>query len=267
MDSRSRSGKRMTSARPLTNKVALITGAGSGIGRAMALAFAERGARIVVNDAQETGRQVADELGGTFLKADLSDMDETRELCRRATQLEGGVDILVNNTGFQHIAPVEDFPEEVWSKLIQVLLVAPFQTTKHLLPVMKERGWGRIINISSIHGLVASPYKSAYVAAKHGPIGLTKTVALEAGTYGVTVNAICPGYTRIPLVEVQIGDQARTRGIAEAEVLDKIMLEPAAIKRLIEPEEIAGLAVFLASEDARSITGAAYSVDAGWTAR
>ena len=257
----------MTSDRPFTNKVALITGAGSGIGRAMAVAFAERGARLVVNDVLETGRQVADELGGTFLKADLSDMDETRELCRRATELEGGVDILVNNAGFQHIAPVEEFPEEVWSKLIQVLLVAPFQTTKHLLPVMKERGWGRIINISSIHGLVASPYKSAYVAAKHGLIGLTKTVALEAGTYGVTVNAICPGYTRTPFVEVQIGDQARTRGITEDEVVDEVMLEPAAIKRLIEPEEIAGLAVFLASEDARSITGAAYAVDAGWTVR
>ena len=257
----------MTSARPFTDKVALITGASSGIGRAIALAFAEGGARVVVNDARETGRQVADELGGTFLMADLSDMDETRELCRRVTQLEGGVDILVNNAGFQHIAPVEEFPEEVWSKLIQVLLVAPFQTTKYLLPVMKERGWGRIINISSIHGIVASPYKSAYVAAKHGLIGLTKTVALEAGADGVTVNAICPGYTRTPLVEAQIGDQARTRGIAEEEVVDKIMLEPAAIRRVIEPEEIAGLAVFLASEDARSITGAAYAIDAGWTAR
>ena len=257
----------MTSARPFTDKVALITGAGSGIGKAIAMAFAEGGARVVVNDAQETGRQVADELGGTFLEADLSDMDETRELCRQATELHGVVDILVNNAGFQHIAPVEEFPEEVWSKLIQVSLVAPFQTTKHLLPGMKERGWGRIINISSVQGLVASPYKSAYVAAKHGLIGLTKAVALEAGTHGVTVNAICPGTTRTPLVEDQIGGQSRARGIAEDEVLDKVLLEPMAIRRLIEPQEIAGLAVFLASEDARSITGASYAIDGGWTAQ
>ena len=257
----------MTSAKPFADKVALVTGAAGGIGRVTAGAFAEGGARVIVHDVSETGRDVADELGGTFLRADLSDMDETRELCRAALEAEGRIDILVNNAGLQHIAPVDEFPDEAWSKLIQVMLVAPFQMMKRLVPGMKERGWGRIINISSIHGLVASPYKSAYVSAKHGLIGLTKTVALEVGTFGVTVNAICPGYTRTRLVEVQIGDQARTRGIPEDEVIDKVMLEPAAIKRLIEPEEIARLALFLASDDARSITGAAHAIDAGWTAR
>ena len=257
----------MTSASPFADKVALITGGAGGLGRAMGQAFVEGGARVIIHDVNETGRDVADELRGTFLRADLSDMDQTRELCRTALEVEGRVDILVNNAGFQHIAPVDEFPDEAWSKLIQVMLVAPFQMIKHLVPGMKERGWGRIINVSSIHGLVASPYKSAYVSAKHGLIGLTKTVALEVGTYGVTVNAICPGYARTQLVEVQIGDQARTRGIPEEEVVDKVMLEPAAIKRLIEPEEIARLALFLASDDARSITGASYAIDAGWTAR
>ena len=257
----------MGSSGQLQDRVALITGGGGGIGRAIAQVFAESGARIVVTDARDTGQAVADEVGGRFLLADLSDLDETRELCRRAIELEGRVDILVNNAGLQHISPVEDFPEDEWARLVQIMLIAPFQLTKHVVPGMKERGWGRIINMSSIHGLVASPYKSAYVAAKHGLIGLTKTVALEVGEYGITVNAICPGYSNTALVQSQIGDQARTRGISEDEVLDKVMLEPAAIKRLVEPEEIARLALFLASDDARSITGAAMSIDAGWTAR
>lgn len=221
---------------------------------------------MLVNDVRDTGRQVADEVDGTFIQADLSDLGETKRLGQQATELAGGVDILVNNAGAQHIDPVEDFPEATWGKLVQIMLVAPFVLIKGLVPGMKERGWGRIINISSIHGLVASPYKSAYVSAKHGLIGLTKTVALEVGQHGITVNAICPGYTRTPLVEAQIADQARTRGIGEAEVLDKVMLEPAAIKRLVEPEEVAQLALFLASEAARSITGSAYTIDAGWTA-
>ena len=257
----------MSSPTPLSGKVALVTGAGSGIGRAIARVLAESGAHVLVNDVRDTGQQVADELQGTFLQADLADMEQTRALCRRAVEVEGRVDIVVNNAGLQHVAPVEEFPEDTWAQLVQVMLVAPFQTIKHLLPGMKERGWGRIINISSIHGLVASPYKSAYVSAKHGLIGLTRTVALEAGEHGVTVNAICPGYARTPMVEGQIEEQARSRGISEEDVVDKVMLEPAAIKRLIEPEEVARLALFLASEDARSITGAAFSIDAGWTAR
>ena len=251
----------------LKDKVALVTGAGSGIGRSIARVFAENGARVLVNDVQDSGRIVADELDGVFLQADLSDMEETRDLCRRAIDAAGRVDILVNNAGFQQVFPVDEFPDETWAELVHVMLVAPFQLTKYLLPGMKERRWGRIINMSSIHGLVASPFKSAYVSAKHGLIGLTKTVALEVGSYDVTVNAICPAFVRTPLVEAQIADQARNLGISEDEVIDKVVLGPAAIKRLIEPEEVARLALFLASEDARSITGSAYSIDVGWTAR
>lgn len=251
----------------LKEKVALVTGAASGIGRSIAELFARSGAHVLVNDVQEAGRAVAEELGGAFLQADLSDVEQVRGMATRAVEARGGVDILVNNAGFQHVAPVEEFPEEQWIKLVQVMLIAPFLLTKHLLPGMKGRGWGRIINIASIHGLVASPYKSAYVSAKHGLLGLTKAVALEAGVHGVTVNAICPSYVRTPLVEGQVEDQARALDISEDEVLEKVMLGPAAIKRLVEPEEVAGLALFLALEDARSITGSAYAIDVGWTAR
>ncbi|ETN89155.1 3-hydroxybutyrate dehydrogenase [Thermus sp. NMX2.A1] len=177
------------------------------------------------------------------------------------------MDILVNNAGFQHIDPVEEFPLETWQRMIQVMLTAPFQLIKALLPGMKAKGWGRILNIASIHGLVASPYKSAYISAKHGLLGLTKTVALEAGPYGITVNAIAPAYVRTPLVEKQIADQARTLSIPESEVVEKVFLAQAAIKRLIEPEEVAALALFLASEKASAITGAVFPIDLGWTAR
>ena len=251
----------------LRDKVALVTGAGGGIGHSIARALADAGARVIAADMKETGRDVAEEVGGAFLQADLSSMEETRDLCRRAAEVEGRVDILVNNAGLQIIAPVEEYSDETWAMMVQVMLVAPFQMIKHFIPGMKDRHWGRIINISSIHGLVASPYKSAYISAKHGLIGLTKTVALEAGEYGVTVNAICPGYVRTRLVEEQIAAQARNLNIGESEVVEKVMLGPAAIKRLIEPEEVARLVLFLASEDARSITGAAYTIDLGWTAR
>ena len=252
---------------PLKHKVALVTGGGGGFGSAIAQVFAAAGAWVVVTDMREAAREVADKVGGAFYQADLSSMEETRAVCLKILEQHGPVDILVNNAGTQHVAPVDEFPDEIWARLIQLLLVGPFQLTKYLLPGMKERGWGRIINISSIHGLVASPFKSAYVSAKHGLVGLTKTVALEADAYGVTVNAICPGYSRTPLVEAQIADQASNLGIPKDQVVEKVMLEPAAIKRLIEPDEIARLALFLASDDARSITGAAYAIDAGWTAR
>ena len=257
----------MSSDQPLANKVAFITGAGSGIGKAIALTFASSGAFVIVNDMREDGGRVADEVGGVFVHADISDIDATRRMCRQALKVRGRVDVLVNNAGFQHMSPVVDFPDETWAKMVQVMLIAAFQTTKYLLPGMKERGWGRIINVSSIHGLVASPFKSAYIAAKHGLVGLTRAVALEAGEHGVTVNAICPGFTRTPLVEAQVADQAKLNDLTDDEVVETIMLEPAAIKRLIEPGEIAALARFLASDDARSITGAAYAIDAGWTAR
>ncbi len=251
----------------LGGKVALITGGGGGFGRAIANTYADAGARVVITDARESGREVAEEVGGSFILADLSDMETTRELCREAIESEGGVDILVNNAGLQHIAPVEEFPDDDWARLVQIMLVAPFQLTKYVVPGMKERAWGRIINLSSIHGLVASPFKSAYVSAKHGLVGLTRTAALELGEFGITVNAICPGYSNTPLTRGQVADQARTRGISESDVIEKVMLEPAAIKRLVEPDEIASLALYLASEGARSITGAAISIDAGWTAR
>ena len=193
----------------LQGKVALVTGAGSGIGRAIAETFAHAGAQVIVHDLRDESRAVAEAIGGTFLRADLSDMTAVRELAQAAVAARGRVDILVNNAGYQHIDPIEDFPEDEWQRMIQVMLVAPFQLMKAVIPGMKAAGWGRVINISSVHGLVASPFKSAYISAKHGLIGLTRTAALELGEYGITVNAICPAYVRTPLVEHQVADQAR----------------------------------------------------------
>ena len=251
----------------LDGKIALVTGGGSGIGLAISHRLADAGARVLINDVRPSAADAAREIGAEFLQADLASMEETTALGRRAVEVEDHVDILINNAGLQHIAPVEDFPDDEWARLVQIMLVAPFQLTKAVVPGMKRLGWGRIVNMSSIHGLVASPYKSAYISAKHGLIGLTKTVALEVGGDGITVNAICPSYVRTPLLESQLADQARTRGLSEDEVIEKVMLEPAAVKSLIEPEEVAALAMFLVSDEARSITGAAHSIDAGWTAR
>ncbi len=250
----------------LHGKVALVTGAGSGIGRAIATRFAAEGAQVLIHDITPAAEVVAAETGGTLLLADLSDQAAVRGLAERALAA-GGVDLLVNNAGFQHIDPIEDFPLETWNRMLQVMLTAPFQLIATLLPEMKRRGWGRIINIASLHGLVASPYKAAYISAKHGLLGLTKTAALEAAPFGVTVNAICPAYVRTPIVDRQIADQARTLGIPESEVIEKVMLAPAAIKRLIEPEEVAAFALFLASDQASAFTGAAHTMDLGWTAR
>lgn len=250
----------------LKDKTALITGAGSGIGKAIAEVFAREGARLILNDLAPNAAELAQALGGVFIQADLSDQSSVRALAQRALKL-GPVDILVNNAGLQRINPVDEYPEDTWNMMLQVLLTAPFQLIKYTLPGMKQRRWGRIINVASLHGLVASPYKSAYISAKHGLLGLTKTVALEVGEYGITCNAICPAYVRTPLVESQIADQARTLGIPEAEVIEKVMLAPAAIKRLIEPEEVAEYALFLASERAGAITGSAQVIDLGWTAR
>lgn len=251
----------------LQDKVALVTGAGSGIGKVIATLFAENGARVIVSDQKESCREVAEMIDGVYLQADLSDMEEARDLGRKAVEIEGRVDLLVNNAGLQKVLPIDEYPDELWAQLVQIMLIAPFQLTKQVLPGMKKQKWGRIINISSIHGLVASPFKSAYISAKHGLIGLTKTVALEVGEYSITANAICPGYARTVLTENQIADTAKAREMDIDDVVQNVMLEPAAIKRLIEPEEIARLALFLASEDARSMTGAAYTIDAGWTAR
>ncbi len=252
----------------LEGKVALVTGGGSGIGKAIAERFLKEGATVIVHDLPGPGEAVAKAMGAHhFLSADLSSRDETSALGQAALALHGRVDVLVNNAGFQHVAPVEEFPEETWAAMIQVMLVAPFQLTRSVIPSMKSNMWGRIINISSLHGVVASPFKSAYISAKHGIIGLTRTVALEVGSFNITVNAICPAYVRTPLVEKQIEAQAKTHGIPEEEVVEKVMLEPAAIKRLVEPEEVADFTLYLASERGACMTGAPYLMDLGWTAR
>ena len=251
----------------LQDKVVLITGGGGGYGRALSHAFSRAGATVLVTDISDHGQVVAKEVGGGFYQADISDLKSTRALFKKCVKDVGSIDILVNNAGIQHISPIEDFPEQDWIKLVHVMLIAPFQLTKYVIPAMKNQRWGRIINLSSIHGLVASPFKSAYVSAKHGIVGLTRTAALELGEFGITVNAICPGYSNTSMTRNQIAKQARVRGISENDVIEKILMAPAAIKNLIEPDEIANLALFLASDDARSITGAALSIDSGWTAR
>ncbi|WP_376793302.1 3-hydroxybutyrate dehydrogenase [Thermoflexus sp.] len=249
-------------------RVAVVTGAASGIGRAIAERLAREGDQVVVADVQvEQGHAVAQAIGGTFLYADLRRREDCHRLIAETSKRFGTVHILINNAGFQHIDPIEQFPEDIWEAMLAVMLTAPFLLTKYAWPAMKAQRWGRIVNIASIHGLVASPFKGAYVAAKHGLIGLTRVAALEGGPYGITVNAICPAYVRTPLVENQIQDQARTRGIPPEEVVEKVMLEPAAIRRLIEPEEVAALVAYLCSDEASAVTGAAWTIDLGWTAR
>ena len=245
----------------LSGRSALVTGAASGIGRACAGRLAQAGAAVTVLDLDgDVARRVAGEIGGEALQADLSDYEVLNGL-------EVDVDIVVNNAGLQHVAPIEEFPPEQFSLILRIMLEAPFRIVQKALPGMYEKGWGRIINISSVHGLRASPYKSAYVSAKHGLEGLSKTIALEGGPKGVTSNCINPAYVKTPLVEKQIADQARTHGIPEDEVIEKIMLTEPVIKRLIEPEEVAEMAVFLCSKEASFVNGSSIVMDGGWTAR
>ena len=251
----------------LKDKVAVVTGAASGVGKAIAERLAAEGAKVVVGDMSDAGAGIARGLGGLFFKGDASQRDYCRGLIDAAEMQFGTVHVLVNNAGFQHVAPIEEFPEDMWDRLIAVMLTAPFLLTRYAWPMMRQQKWGRVINISSIHGLVASPHKVGYISAKHGLIGLTRTAALEGGPHGITVNAICPAYVRTPLVDDQVADQARIRGIPEAEVIEKVMLEPAAIKRLIEPSEVADFVAFLCSPAGGTITGAALSMDLGWTAQ
>lgn len=254
--------------KPLQGKVAIVTGGASGIGMAIAERLAADGARVMIGDMQgDGGRAAAQAIGGLFVEGDLSRQADCHALVEQAMEAHGAVDILVNNAGFQSIHALEEFPEEVWSRMMAVMLTAPFLLTKYVWPSMMARRWGRVVNIASIHGLVASPHKSGYVTAKHGLIGLTRTAALEGGPHGITVNAICPAYVRTPLVQSQIAAQARARNMSEDQVIEKVMLEPAAVKRLIEPQEVAGLAAFLCTDDAGAITGATMQIDLGWTAR
>ncbi len=252
----------------LAGKVALVTGAASGIGLAIARDFAGHGVRVTLADIdQERGQAAASELAGArFERADMTSAEDISRLVADTLATEGKIDILVNNAGIQHVAPIHEFPEAKWRLIIDMMLTAPFLLTKAALPNMYERKWGRIINIASIHGLIASPFKSAYVAAKHGLVGLTRTTALEAGAYNVTCNAICPSYVRTPLVEKQIADQARIHNIPEDQVVEKIMVVNGAIHRLLEPREVAQLATYLCSDAAGGITGSAQSIDCGWTA-
>ncbi|GAB2946464.1 3-hydroxybutyrate dehydrogenase [Nonomuraea fastidiosa] len=248
-------------AKELTGRTALVTGAGSGIGAACARRLAEAGADVLVVDVRaEAAEQVAGEVGGTAVVADLADPGFVAALP------DEPVDIVVNNAGFQHVAPIEEFPPEVFTTMLKVMVEAPFLIARKVLPGMYERGWGRFVNISSVHGLRASPFKSAYTTAKHALEGFSKVVALEGAPHGVTSVCVCPAYVRTGLVEAQIADQARVHGIPPEQVVTDIMLEPAAIKRLIEPEEVADLVAYLCGPGGAFITGVSLPVDGGWTA-
>ena len=249
-------------------KCAVVTGAASGIGLAIAKRLSQDNLNIVIADIDKIqGVKVAEELKGLFVQSDLSEATACQALIKETVEHFGGVDILINNAGFQQVSPIEHFPEKKWEQMIALMLSAPFRLTKYAWPHMKEKNWGRVVNIASVHGLVASPYKAAYISAKHGLLGLTKTAALEGGEFGITVNALCPGYVRTPLVENQIADQAKSYGINEDEVVEEIMLKASAIKKMIEPSEIAELVSFLCSDNAKSITGATWTIDGGWTAQ
>ncbi|MFE9578692.1 3-hydroxybutyrate dehydrogenase [Nocardia sp. NPDC006044] len=245
----------------LTGRSALITGGASGIGAACARALAARGAQVTIADIDEVGaKALARELDGKSWAVDLLEADELETL-----ELE--IDILVNNAGVQSISPIEDFAPYQFRTLLTLMVEAPFLLIRAALPHMYRQGFGRIINISSVHGLRASEFKSAYVTAKHGLEGLSKVTALEGGRHGVTSNCVSPGYVRTPLVDKQIADQAKAHNIPEQEVLEKILLTESAIKRLVEPEEVASLVSWLASADAGMVTGASYTMDGGWSAR
>ncbi|WP_310468484.1 3-hydroxybutyrate dehydrogenase [Sphingomonas sp.] len=252
----------------LDGKVALITGSTSGIGLAIARALAAEGAKVMLNGFGDAGEieAVRSELGALHDGADLSDPAAIAAMMARCAAELGGLDILVNNAGIQHVAPVDQFPPEKWDAILAINLSAAFHTIRLALPAMREKGWGRIINTASAHSLVASPNKSAYVAAKHGVAGLTKAVALEAARDGVTVNCISPGYVWTTLVENQIPDTMKARGLTREQVVNDVLLAAQPTKRFVTPEEVAAFAVFLCRDEAGSITGANLSMDGGWTA-
>lgn len=257
------------------SRTVVVTGSTSGIGLGIARAFAAEGCHVVINgfgraDEIEAARREMEVLGGgrvIYHAADMTKPDEIADLIGTAKETFGSVDVLVNNAGIQHVAKIEDFPLEKWDQIIAINLTSSFHTMRAAIPLMKEKGKGRIINVASAHALTASPFKSAYVAAKHGILGLTKTAALELAEFGITVNAICPGYVLTPLVEKQIPDTARERGISEEQVKTDVMLRLQATKEFVSIEEVAATAVFLASDAARQITGTHISIDGGWTAQ
>ncbi|MBZ0129385.1 MAG: 3-hydroxybutyrate dehydrogenase [Rhodobacteraceae bacterium] len=259
----------------LKGKSALVTGSTSGIGRGIAEALADQGVNVMLNgfgDAGEIESLRADlqaRSGGKALysAADMTRPAEIADMVRDAEAAFGGIDILVNNAGIQFVSPIEDFPDDKWNAIIAINLTSAFHTIKHAVPGMKARGWGRVINLASAHSLVASPFKAAYVAAKHGIAGLTKTVALECAEAGITVNAISPGYVLTPLVQAQIPDTARARGITEDEVKRDVLLAAQPTKTFVGIDEVAGTALFLCSDAAANITGANISIDGGWTAK
>ena len=261
--------------RMFKGKVALVTGSTSGIGLAIARAYAGKGANVVINgfgdkDAIEKERAgLESEFGvrALYSGADMSKGDEIAAMVAEVQAKLGSVDILVNNAGIQFVSPIEDFPPEKWAQIIAINLSAAFHAIRAAVPGMKAKKWGRIVNTASAHALVASPFKSAYVSAKHGIAGLTKTVALETATFGITVNAICPGYVWTPLVEKQIPDTMAARNMTREQVINEVLLHAQPTKQFVTVEEVADLAVFLASDSARSITGAIIPVDGGWTAQ
>ncbi len=256
----------------LQGKVGIVTGGARGIGKAIALAMAEAGANVVIADLNEqAGEATARDLEvlgrrAFFQKTDVSKWKDAKRCVDATVDRLGRIDILVNNAGFQHVAPIQDFPEERWDLLIGVMLNGAFYLTKYAFPHMIRQRFGRIVNLGSTHGLVASPFKAGYVSAKHGLLGLTKVIALEGATHNINAVAICPGYVRTPLVEQQIADQAKAHGISEQEVMENVILAPQAVKRLLEPEEVAQLTVFLCTEQASGITGTHIAMDLGWTA-
>jgi 3-hydroxybutyrate dehydrogenase len=256
-------------------KTALVTGSTSGIGRGIAEHLASLGANIVLNgfgdpeDIQTLRMQISREYGVQvrYDGADLSQQKQIEDMMEKAIEEFGGIDILVNNAGIQFVAPVDEFPVDKWNAILAINLSATFHTVRLALPTMKAKKWGRIINIASAHALVASPYKSAYVAAKHGIAGLTKTVALEVAEHGITMNAVCPGYVWTPLVEKQIPDTAKARGITPQQVIDDVLLKAQPTKKFVSIEQVAQFTGFLASDAAASITGAVLPIDGGWTAQ
>ena len=254
---------------------AVVTGSTSGIGLGIAEALADAGMNVMLNgfgDADEIEahrRRLADthQVDVGYSDADMTEPDEIAAMVEQARAAFGSVDVVVNNAGIQHVSPIEQFPVEKWDAILAINLSAAFHTTRGTLEAMKANGWGRIVNIASAHALVASPFKAAYVAAKHGLLGLTKTVALEAAEHGVTVNAVCPGYVKTPLVERQIPDTARARGMTEEQVVKEVLLAAQPTRRFVGVDEIGRLVVFLCSAAAASINGAALSIDGGWVAQ